>query len=127
LELARKGSAPTTKRRSRSQEKNWGQNIQTFARAAFAGEELPNTLIQRAGTHIGEVLGTLVNVLNPTRILVGGDFATVGPTMLASIRQGVFARALPLMSRRLAVEPCRASNSEIFGCLVAAFIETFCE
>lgn len=129
LEQARKRSAPTTKpkRRASSREQNWGKNIQTFARAAFAGEELPNALIQKAGTHIGEVLGTLVNVLNPTRILVGGDFATVGPTMLASIRQGVFARALPLMSRRLAVEPCRASNSEIFGCLAAAFIETFCE
>jgi predicted NBD/HSP70 family sugar kinase len=127
LEQARRRSAPTRRRRSRSQETNWGKNIQSFARAAFAGEELPNALIQRAGTHIGEVLGTLVNVLNPTRILVGGDFATVGPTMLASIRQGVFARALPLMSRRLAVEPCRRSNSEIFGCLAAAFIETFCE
>ncbi len=124
LEQARKRSIPRTKHGSR--EKNLGRNIQTFARAAFAGEEVPNALIQKAGTHIGEVLGTLVNVLNPTRILVGGDFATVGPTMLASIRQGVFARALPLMSRRLAVEPCRGSNSEIAGCLVEAFLETFC-
>jgi predicted NBD/HSP70 family sugar kinase len=103
-----------------------GKSIQAFARAAFAGEEIPNSLIHKAGTHIGEVLGTLVNVLNPTRILVGGDFATVGPTMLASIRQGVFARALPLMSRRLTVEPCRGTNSEIYGCLAAAFIEIFC-
>jgi predicted NBD/HSP70 family sugar kinase len=115
------------KRRLGQRQKDLGTNIQAFARAAFAGEELPNALIHKAGTHIGEVLGTLVNVLNPTRILVGGDFATVGPTMLASIRQGVFARALPLMSRRLAVEPCRGSNSEIFGCLVTAFLETFCE
>jgi hypothetical protein len=44
-------------------------------------------LIQKAGTHIGEVLDVLVNVLNPTRIMIGGGFATVGPTMLASICQ----------------------------------------
>jgi hypothetical protein len=52
-----------------------------------------------------EVLGILVKVLNSTRILIGGNFATVGPTMLASIRQGVFARALSLMSRQLAAMP----------------------
>ena len=103
------------------------KSIQEFARAALAGEEIPNSLIQKAGTHIGEVLGIVVNVLNPTQILIGGDFATVGPTMLASIRQGVFARALPLMSRRLKVEPCRGSHSEIFGCLASMFIGLVCE
>ena len=73
------------------------------------------------------MLGVLVNVLNPTRILIGGEFANVGPTMLASIRQGVFARALPLMSRQLVVEPCRVSNSEIYGCLSLTFIRVVCE
>jgi predicted NBD/HSP70 family sugar kinase len=114
-------------RRNPQRSKDSDKSIQDFARAAYAGEEMPNSLIQKAGTHIGEALGLLVNVLNPTRILIGGDFATVGPTMLASIRQGVFARALPLMSRQLAIEPCRGSNSEIFGCLASIFVRLFCE
>jgi predicted NBD/HSP70 family sugar kinase len=103
------------------------RTVRELARAALNGDEIANSLIQKAGTHIGEVLGVLVNVLNPTRILIGGDFANVGPTMLASIRQGVFARALPLMSRQLAVEPCRGSNSEILGCIASTFIRVVCE
>jgi predicted NBD/HSP70 family sugar kinase len=102
------------------------RNLRELARAAIAGDEISNSLIQKAGTHIGEVLGVLVNVLNPTRILIGGEFANVGPTMLASIRLAVFARALHQMSRQLAVEPCRVSNSEIFGCLALTFIRVVC-
>jgi predicted NBD/HSP70 family sugar kinase len=123
LEQAQKS---TTGRRRGTAAKPYSANtLREFARKALAGDEIANSLIQKAGTHIGEVLGILVNVLNPTRILIGGDFATVGPTMLASIRQGVFARALPLMSRQLAVEPCRGSNPEILGCLASMFLRLF--
>jgi predicted NBD/HSP70 family sugar kinase len=126
LEQAQKTVADR-RRHTKTPQKHSPKTLREFARKALAGEEIANSLIQTAGTHIGEVLGMLVNVLNPTRILIGGDFASVGPTMLASIRQGVFARALPLMSRQLVVEPCRGSNSEILGCLASMFLRLFCD
>ncbi len=69
--------------------------------ASREGDPVANRIIQRAGQLIGQMLASLVNFFNPSQILVGGGVTRVGPLLLASIRQSVYQRSLPLSTRHL--------------------------
>jgi predicted NBD/HSP70 family sugar kinase len=45
-----------------------------------------------------------VNFFNPSLIVIGGGVAGAGDVLLASIREGVYRRSLPLATRDLAVQ-----------------------
>ena len=48
---------------------------------------------------VGEALASLVNVLNPEEIVIGGAFAAAGEIFLAEVRQRVYGLSLPLATR----------------------------
>lgn len=48
-------------------------------------------------------MATLVNVLNPELIVLGGDAAKAGDLLLAAIRETVYRRSLPLATRELRI------------------------
>ena len=98
--------------------------ISDLAQIAREGDEVANALLLGAGANIGGVLGALVNVLNPSSILLGGAFAYVGPLMLASVRQAIYGRALPLMSRQIGIDYMRSDTAGMSGVLVQALVET---
>jgi predicted NBD/HSP70 family sugar kinase len=49
------------------------------------------------------VLAGLVNFFNPSLIVIGGAVANAGDAYLASIREVVYARSLPLATRDLLI------------------------
>jgi predicted NBD/HSP70 family sugar kinase len=51
------------------------------------------------------VLATLVNVLNPSMIVIGGGVSHVGDPFLAAIRETLYGRSFPLATRALAIQP----------------------
>ena len=59
--------------------------------------------VQEAGRLIGSVLATIVNVLNPSIITIGGDLAAVGAELLARIREAVYQRSTALSTRHLSI------------------------
>lgn len=59
--------------------------------------------ITKAGNDLGAVLATLVNFHNPSLIVIGGSVATAGDKLLASIRETVLNRSLPLATRDLQI------------------------
>jgi predicted NBD/HSP70 family sugar kinase len=61
--------------------------------------------VGEAGRLIGSVLATIVNVLNPTEIVIGGDLAAAGAELLARIREVVYRRSTALSTRRLSIRP----------------------
>lgn len=69
--------------------------------ASREGDPVANRIIQKAGQLIGQMLASLVNFFNPSQILVGGGVTKIGPLLLASIRQSVYQRSLPLSTRHL--------------------------
>jgi glucokinase-like ROK family protein len=71
--------------------------------AAAHGDQFSVELIARAGRVIGAALASLVNVLNPSLIVIGGGVSLVGDLLLASIRQAVYGRSLPLATRSLTI------------------------
>jgi predicted NBD/HSP70 family sugar kinase len=80
--------------------------------------------VRRAGRDIGEVLATVVNLLNPSVIVVGGSLAAGAPSLMAGIREVVFARSLPLATSHLDLVPSRVgSRAAITGAAVTVIEE----
>jgi len=71
--------------------------------AAGLGDPVAVELIQTAGRRIGSMLATVVNLLNPSLVVVGGGVARSGDLLLAAIRETVYRRSLPLATRDLLV------------------------
>ena len=62
-------------------------------------------VVQEAGRLIGSVLATIVNTLNPSVIVIGGDLAAAGAELLARIREAVYRRSTALATRHLLIRP----------------------
>ncbi len=54
-----------------------------------AGDRGARRAVADAGQAVGEVVATVVNLLNPELVIVGGDLATSGDTLLAPIRAAI--------------------------------------
>lgn len=70
---------------------------------AFAVQE-----VRRAGRDIGEVVATIVNLMNPSVVVIGGRLADAGEHLLAGIREIVYQRSLPLATEHLQIVASRA-------------------
>ena len=86
--------------------------------AASHGDLVSRDLIANAGHRIGLMIATLVNALNPSLIVVGGGVAGIGDALIASIREAVYARSLPLATRDLIL--ARSSLDDDAGLIGAA-------
>jgi glucokinase-like ROK family protein len=73
------------------------------AAAAHHGDPASVQLLRQAGRHIGQMLATAVNILNPSLIVIGGGVAGAGDVLMASIREVVYGRSLPLATRHLQI------------------------
>jgi glucokinase-like ROK family protein len=80
-------------------------DIADVVQAALLGDAACRAAIQRAGEHIGVALANLVNLANPSLILVDGAVARAGDLLLDPIRRAVASRSLAVASRhtRIAV------------------------
>ncbi|MEV6624735.1 ROK family protein [Amycolatopsis sp. NPDC051106] len=68
----------------------------------LAGEPAAVRLAEEAGREVGEVLATLVCVVNPGVLVIAGDLAE--PHFVAGVREVLYRRALPRSTRNLRVE-----------------------
>jgi len=69
-------------------------DIADVVRAALEGDTAARAAIQGAGNHIGVALAGLVNLMNPSLILVDGGVARAGELLLEPIRRVIVARSL---------------------------------
>jgi glucokinase-like ROK family protein len=73
------------------------------AAASKHGDPVSIELITEAGRLIGQMLTGVVNFFNPSLIVIGGGVAGAGDLLLATIRQAIYRRSLPLATRDLVV------------------------
>lgn len=59
--------------------------------------------LRQAGRDVGEVLATVVNLLNPSIVILGGSIARAGEHLLAGVREVVYRRSIPLATQHLAI------------------------
>jgi glucokinase-like ROK family protein len=74
------------------------------ARAAAFGDPVAVDLLQSAGRRVGFMLASVVNFFNPSLIIIGGGVAQSGDQLLASIRETVYRRSLPMATRELLLQ-----------------------
>jgi predicted NBD/HSP70 family sugar kinase len=77
--------------------------IQDVIEGSLSGDRWCVERIIKAGNDIGTVLATLVNFHNPSLIVIGGSVSAAGDKLLASIRETVLNRSLPLATRDLQI------------------------
>ncbi|MCG8580523.1 MAG: ROK family protein [Bacteroidales bacterium] len=84
-------------------------------RSALEGDSLAIELVQKQGMYLGESLGNIINLLNPSLIVIAGSFAILGDMFIDAIRIGLSKTTLinPLNS-------CRVIASEVDGTRAAA-------
>jgi glucokinase-like ROK family protein len=91
-----------------------------LADAAQHGDAVAVQIFGRSGQHIGGILATIVNFYNPSLVVLGGGVTAVGDLLLASIRQTVYRRSLPLATRDLRI--ARSALGDTAGLHGAAFL-----
>ncbi|VVJ19704.1 Putative ROK-family transcriptional regulator [Amycolatopsis camponoti] len=85
----------------------------------LAGSPIAVRLAEEAGRQVGEVLATLVCVVNPGVLVIAGDLAE--PHFVAGVREVLYRRALPRSTRNLRVEI--GGRGEALGGAVAMVVE----
>jgi predicted NBD/HSP70 family sugar kinase len=78
-------------------------NARDVAARLREGDRTAIALVRQAGRDIGDVLAGIVNFINPTLVVFGGEIADAGEDLLAGVREVVYERSAPLATRRLTV------------------------
>ncbi len=88
--------------------------------AVANGDPRVTELVREAGSRLGEVLSSLVNFLNPGRIVIGGSLSQM-ETFIAGTRSEIYDRCLPISTARLVIEASRTgADASIMGLSVLA-------
>ncbi|WP_107771105.1 ROK family transcriptional regulator [Nocardioides sediminis] len=82
-----------------------GQDVVDLVRAGNADAV---DVVRQAGRDIGGVVATMVNVINPSVVVIGGQLSAAGEHLLAGIREVVYQRSLPLATEHLSIQTSRA-------------------
>jgi len=83
-----------------------------IAAGATRGDSYCMEAVARSGRLVGETLASLVNFFNPGVVVIGGSIAETGDLFLASVRQTVYRRSLPLATRDLRIISSEADHKE---------------
>jgi glucokinase-like ROK family protein len=95
-----------------------GVTAADVAKAASFGDPVSVALLQSAGRRVGLMLASVVNLFNPSLVVVGGGVAQSGDQLLAAIRETVYRRSLPLATRELVLR--RSSLGALAGVMGAS-------
>ena len=89
-------------------------------RSGIEGDELALEVIRLMGQYLGAGLASLINILNPEKIVVGGGVADGWELFAEHVREQIAARAFPVPARR--AQLVRAERGDDAGLLGAANI-----
>ena len=81
------------------------------AQAALQGDTVSIQIFKQIGKIIGIGLASVVNLLNPEKIIIGGGVADAGEILLEPIRQTIQDRAMPIQANSVKVVPVQLANA----------------
>jgi glucokinase len=91
------------------------------AEAARRGDLTAQEIIQRSGTFIGIAIAGLINLINPSTVIIGGGVAQVGDLLTGPIRQAVRERSLRASEHGVRITTAMLGRrSSLIGALVQA-------
>lgn len=86
-----------------------------------AGDHDALRLAQAAGRTIGEVVATVVSLLNPAQLVIGGMLAST--PLITGVRETLYPRSLPRATRHLTVSQSRLGDRAALAGLAALVVE----
>jgi predicted NBD/HSP70 family sugar kinase len=94
--------------------------------AASHGDPVSLEMLTEAGRALGGMLAGIVNFFNPSLVVIGGGVSAAGDHLLATIRESVYRRSLPLATRELVVQRSRLDGlGGVIGCAAMVTGELF--
>lgn len=81
------------------------------AEAAKAGDPVARRIFTRMGEYIGIGMASVVNLLNPERIIVGGGVADAGDILLTPLKETIKKRAMKIAGETVEVVPAQLGNT----------------
>jgi predicted NBD/HSP70 family sugar kinase len=85
---------------------------------AHQGDSLAQRVIAEAGRSIGVALANLCNVINPERVIIGGDLSAAGDVLLAPITESISRYAIPSAAAEVGVVAGQLGRrAEVMGAL----------
>lgn len=91
------------------------------AEAARRGDLTAQEIIQRSGTFIGIAIAGLINLINPSTVIIGGGVAQAGDLLTGPIRQAVHERSLRASEHSVRITTAMLGRrSSLIGALVQA-------
>ncbi|WP_335940184.1 ROK family transcriptional regulator [Streptomyces sp. PTD5-9] len=103
-----------------------GQDLtmERMVQLAREGDPGCRRVIADVGRHIGSGVANLCNLLNPSRVVLGGSLAEAGEVVIAPIRDSVSRYAIPSAARQLSVLPgALGGRAEVLGALALVLSE----
>ncbi|MCK8676135.1 ROK family transcriptional regulator [Streptomyces lichenis] len=98
--------------------------MERVVQLAREGDPGCRRVIGDVGRHIGSGVANLCNLLNPSRVVLGGDLAEAGELVLGPIRESVSRYAIPSAARQLSLAPgALGGRAEVLGALALVLSE----
>jgi glucokinase-like ROK family protein len=99
-------------------------NMPRVVQLAREGDLGCRRVVADIGRHIGSGVASLCNLLNPSRVVLGGDLADAGDLVLDPVRDSVARYAVPSAARQLRVVPgTLGGRAEVLGALALVLSE----
>ena len=81
------------------------------AKAAEAGDPVAKRIFEKTGYYIGMGLVSVINLLNPEKVIIGGGVAEAGDLLLEPIRKTIKERAMVIAGSSVEIVPAELGNS----------------
>lgn len=88
----------------------FGLSARKVFEAGLTGEPIALAAFSQMGTYLGIALATLINVLNPEIIVIGGGVAKAWQLFEKDMREQVAQRAFPLPAARVRIVPAECGD-----------------
>lgn len=99
-------------------------NVALIANAANSGDAFACQIMMEIGRYLGIGVASLVNLLNPDLVIIGGGVILAGAPLFEQIRQGVAMRALKAPGERVKIVPAQLGvDAPAIGAAALVMIE----
>lgn len=95
-------------------------SLDDIIRAADDGDVSARRALEDAGLHLGWGLATIVNLLNPSVIVIGGDMARAGELLLEPARIGLRRHALDAVAQTPVLASTLGERASLVGAVLLA-------
>jgi predicted NBD/HSP70 family sugar kinase len=99
--------------------------LQDAIALARSGDAGANRLFADAGRTVGQAVGAICNIVNPERVIVGGEMSVVGDVLVDAVADGIARSTIPAIGRDAqVVAGSLGERAEVLGAIGLVLAES---